>query len=223
MSVSAVLALLRRDILLAVRTPNEWINPLLFFVVVVTLFPLAISPEQKLLHEIGPGLIWIAALLSTFLNLDRLFRQDYEDGSLEQLLLAKAPLSLMVLGKIFAHWLITGLPLIIVTPLLGLFLYLSPYQLLILMLTLLLGTPILNFIGAIAAGITVGLRGSGVLLSLLVLPLYIPVLIFGTGCVVDAGMGLPVRGLLALLGAMLILALTLAPIAVSGALRVGIE
>lgn len=200
--------LIQRDFRLAVRAPQELINPLIFFMIVVSLFPLAISPNVKLLQLIAPGVIWVAALLATLLSLDRLFCSDYQDGSLEQLLLSPHPLPVLVIMKIFTHWLLTGLPLIILSPLLGLMLAMPNSAIGALMLSLLIGTPLLSFIGAIGSGLTVGLRGGGLLLTLLVLPLYIPVLIFGSSAVVAAMSGLPYTGHLALLGAFLALALT---------------
>ncbi len=217
---AAMLATLKRDLLLAFRRRQDLFNPLLFFVIVVTLFPLGVSPEKSFLQMAGAGVVWVAALLATLLSLDGLYRADYDDGALEQMVLSPQPLYLLVLAKVTAHWLVTGVPLIILSPVLGVMMHLQGDAIGILMLTLLIGTPVLSLIGAIGAALTVGLRSGGVLISLLVLPLYIPVLIFGTGTVQAAINGLPVTGYLAILGAMLALALTLAPIASGAALRI---
>jgi heme exporter protein B len=219
-TLAAFLGVLRRDLQLGIRRRNELLNPILFFILVVSLFPLGVGPGPQMLREIAPGVIWVAALLATLLSMERLFRTDFEDGALEQILLSPHPLSLMVVAKVLAHWLVTGLPLILVSPLLGVLLYLPDEALEILPLTLLLGTPVLSLVGAIGVALTVGLRRGGVLLTLLVLPLYVPVLIFGTTAVVAASAGLPVSGQLALLGAMLLLALTLAPFATAAGLRI---
>jgi heme exporter protein B len=222
-SATAFFGLLRRDLRLAVRKRNELLNPILFFVIVVSLFPLGVGPGPKILAEIAPGVIWVAALLATLFSMERLFRSDFEDGALEQLLLSPHALSLLVLAKVLAHWLVTGLPLILVSPLLGLLLHLPSQGIAALPLTLLLGTPALSLIGAIGVGLTVGLRRGGVLLTLLVLPLYVPVLIFGTSAVAATTAGLPIAGQLALLGAMLALALTLAPFATAAGLRISAD
>jgi|SRR5690606_2394536 len=213
-------AVLRRDLLLAYRRRRDLANPLVFFVIAVSLFPLGVTPERTFLVEAGAGIIWVAALLATLLSLDGLFRADFEDGSLEQLLLSPAPLFVIVLAKVIVHWLVTGLPLLILSPVLGLMMHLDATQIGVLCMTLLLGTPVLSLVGAIGAGLTVGLRVGGVLISLLVLPLYIPVLVFGAGTVSAAASGLAVNGYLALLGAFLMLALALAPLAASAALRI---
>ena len=217
---AAFLLVFKRDITIALRHKDDIINPLLFFIIVITLFPLGIGPEPNTLARIAPGIIWVAALLSTLLSLDRLFKSDYNDGSLEQLLLSPNPVFILVLGKIAAHWLLTGLPLIIVAPLLAVLLHLNENSYLALFLTLLIGTPILSFMGAIGVALTVGIKKGGVLLSLLILPLYIPVLIFATSAIDTAAMNLPYSGQLAIIGALLIGSLTLAPLAVSAALKV---
>ncbi|WP_369790096.1 heme exporter protein CcmB [Rouxiella sp. WC2420] len=214
---------LRRELKIAFRKSAEIINPLWFFLIVITLFPLGIGPEPKLLARIAPGIVWVAALLSSLLSLERLFRDDYLDGSLEQLMLLPAPLTLTVIGKVCAHWIVTGLPLLIISPLMALLLSLDFKTWEAVALTLLLGTPTLSFIGAIGVALTVGLRKGGVLLSLLVLPLYIPVLIFSTGAIDAASMGMPIGGYLAILGAMLAGSITLAPFATSAALRVSVH
>ncbi|MEG3134957.1 heme exporter protein CcmB [Rouxiella sp. T17] len=217
------LKVLRRELKIAFRKNAEIINPLWFFLIVITLFPLGIGPEPKLLARIAPGIVWVAALLSSLLSLERLFRDDYLDGSLEQLMLLPAPLTLTVIGKVCAHWLVTGLPLLIISPLMALLLSLDFNTWKAVALTLLLGTPTLSFIGAIGVALTVGLRKGGVLLSLLVLPLYIPVLIFSTGAIDAASMAMPIGGYLAILGAMLAGSITLAPFATSAALRISVH
>jgi len=196
------------------------VNPLVFFVIVVSLFPLGIRPEPDTLRLLAPGVIWIAALLATLLSLDAIFRTDFEDGTLEQMLLSAKPLALLVLAKALAHWVISGLPLLVLGPLLGLLLALPGTALTALTLTLALGTPTLSLIGAIGTGLTVSIKRSGALLSLLVLPLYVPVLIFGANAVDAAANGLPIKGQVLMLAAILALAVTLAPIAAASALRV---
>ncbi len=212
--------LLIRDLRLAFRSRHELANPLIFFVLVVTLFPLAVTPSEDLLRVMAPGVIWVSALLSVLLSLDRLFKQDYEDGSLDQLMLSPNPLVILVLAKVSAHWLLTGLPLVLIAPLLGLFMYVPDEALGVLVLSLLLGTPILSLVGAIGVSLTVAVNRGGVLLSLIILPLYIPVLIFGANAVDVASDGLSVRGQMLFLGAMLALALSLAPLATAVALRI---
>lgn len=216
-------ALLRRDLTLAFRHRSQLANPLLFFTIVVTLFPLAVSPAPGLLSTIGPGVIWVAALLAAMLSLDSIFRSDYDDGTLEQLLLSPHPLSMLVVAKVLAHWLVTGLPLLLLAPLLGVLLHLKPAALVAMLSTLALGTPVLSLVGAIGVALTVGLRRGGVLLSLLVLPLYIPVLIFAASAVANAAAGLAIVGQLAFLGALLALAVALAPLAAAAALRISLN
>ncbi|WP_261842389.1 heme exporter protein CcmB [Aliamphritea ceti] len=211
---------LKRDLLLSFRRKSDLVNPLIFFLMVASLFPLGVSPEPTFLEEVAPGVIWVAALLATLLSLDGLFRSDFEDGTLEQTLLSPQPLFLVVLAKVFAHWMMTGLALTLLSPLLAVMLFLPVEGMWGLMASLLLGTPTLSLIGAIGAALTVGLRKGGVLISLLVLPLYIPVLIFGTGAAQAAITGLPLSGYLALLGAILVLGLVLAPFAIAAALRI---
>jgi heme exporter protein B len=220
---NAFFSLLKRDLRLAFRHKSEILNPLFFFVIVVTLFPLGISPDRPILTEIGPGIIWVAALLSSMLSLDGMFRSDFEDGTLEQMLLSEYPLSILVLAKIVAHWLITGFPILIFSPLMGTVMFLSNEAIGTLMLTLLLGTPILSLIGAIGMALVVGLKRGGMLLSLLVLPLYIPVLIFSANAVTSSMAELPIAGQLYFLASFLLFCFTLAPIATSAALRVSLE
>lgn len=221
--VGVCLVFLWRDLLLAFRQRQDLANPLAFFVIVITLFPLGVSPEAAFLQQAGAGILWVAALLATLLGLDHLFRNDFEDGTLEQWLLLPQPTYLLVLVRVLAYWLVTGLPLVLLAPILGIMLQIPGNLIGILCLTLLLGTPVLSLIGSIGAALTVGLRGGGVLLSLLVLPLYIPVLIFGTGTVVAAASGLPVEGYLATLGAIAALAFVLAPLAAAAALKISVS
>lgn len=216
-------AIIRRDLVLAMRRRSEIANPVLFFILVITLFPLGIGAQPKLLQAIAPGIIWVSALLATMLSLDSLFRSDFDDGSLEQLLLSPYPTSILVLGKITAHWLTTGLPLIIIAPLLAVFLGMPNQSLSILLLTLLLGTPVLSLIGAVGVALTVGLRRGGMILSLLVLPLYVPVLIFASNAVEMASMGLPVNAQISILISMLLMALVLAPWPTAAALKMSIN
>lgn len=219
----AFLAIIRRDLVLAFRRRAEMINPLLFFILVITLFPLGIGAQPNLLQAIAPGVIWVAALLAAMLSLDSLFRSDFDDGSLEQMLLSPHPASLLVLAKVIAHWLVTGLPLLLVAPLLAVFLGLPSHALGVLLLTLLLGTPVLSLIGAIGVALTVGLRRGGMILSLLVLPLYVPVLIFAGNAVQMAAGGLPVDAQLSILTSMLLLALVLAPWPTAAALKMSMH
>jgi heme exporter protein B len=219
----AVWAIIRRDLLLAFRRRAEMANPLLFFVMVVTLFPLAVGAQANLLQAMAPGVIWVSALLAALLSLDGLFRSDFEDGSLEQLLLSPHPLSILILGKIFSHWLVTGLPLLLVAPLLALFLGLPEKAMPTLWMTLLLATPRLSLIGAIGVALTVGLRRGGMILSLLVLPLYIPVLIFASSAVDRAANGLPVTAQINILLAMLMLAVVLTPLPTAAALKMSVN
>ncbi|MBZ9559440.1 MULTISPECIES: heme exporter protein CcmB [unclassified Modicisalibacter] len=221
--VVALVATVRRELTLSLRRRGEIINPLVFFALVITLFPLGISPDPERLAAIAPGLLWVAALLATQLSLDALFRGDHDDGSLEQLLLAPQPLPALVLAKVAVHWLLTGMPLALMAPLLGLFLSLPAGSYGVLAISLALGSASLSLIGAIGAALTVGLARGGVLLSLLVLPLYIPVLIFGAGAVQVAILGGDVAPWLALLGALLALALMLAPWAIAAALRISLN
>ncbi len=216
-------AVLKRDLMLAYRKKSDLFNPLIFFLMVATLFPLGVSPEPDFLAEIAPGVVWVAALLATLLSMDGLFKSDFEDGTLEQTLLSPQPLFVVVLAKVLAHWMMSGLPLALLAPLLAVMLFLPAEGMSGLMLSLLLGTPTLSLVGAIGAALTVGLRKGGVLISLLVLPLYIPVLIFGTSAVQAAVTGLPLAGFFALLGAILGLGLVLAPLAIGAALRISVS
>jgi heme exporter protein B len=221
--MSFFLAALRRDLLLTFRRRNDIINPLAFFLMVGILFPLGVSPEASFLAQLAPGVIWVAALLASLLSVDGIFRSDFDDGSLEQMLVSPRPLLLIVLAKVVNHWLISGFCLALTSPILALMLFLPSDGVSALILSLLLGTPTLSLIGAIGAALTVGLRKGGILISLLVLPLYIPVLIFGASSVQAASIGLPIDGYLALLAAMLALSVVLAPFAIVAALKISIR
>lgn len=221
--LTAMTTIIRRELLIAFRRKADILNPLWFFIIVITLFPLSIGPEPNLLARIAAGVVWVAALLSALLSLERLFRDDFSDGSLEQMMLMPVPLSILVLAKVFAHWVLTGLPLIIISPLLAILLSLDFNTWLAVVLTLLLGTPTLSFLGAVGVALTVGLQKGGVLLSLLILPLYIPVLIFATSAIDAAGLGMAYNGQLAILGALFMGSATLTPFAISSALRVSVQ
>lgn len=221
--IAALRTIVARDLTLALRRRSEVFTTLFFFIIAVTLFPLGVGPEIDVLRNIAPGVIWVAALLASMLALGRLFSGDYQDGTLEQLLLAPHPLSLLVFGKIFAHWLLTGVPLVLLSPLLGMQLGLDADAIGLLALTLLLGTPVLSLIGAVGAALTLGVRGGGVLISLLVLPLYVPVLIFGAGAVDAQASAVEFGAWLYLLGAFLVMAIVLAPLAAAAALRISVE
>lgn len=221
--MKALLAIVHRDLLLAMRRRTEVLTALFFFVIVTSLFPLGIGPELVLLRKIAPGVLWVGALLATMLGLQRMFAADHADGTLEQMVLSPTPLVLLVAGKNLAHWLVSGLPLVVLAPLLGIQFDLDAESLGILMLGLLLGTPVLSLVGSIGAALTLGVRGGGALLSLLVLPLYIPTLIFGAGAVQAHASGQGATGHLSLLGALLVLALFFAPWVTTAALRIALE
>lgn len=221
--LSAIFQIIRRELLIAFRRRADVMNPLWFFIIVITLFPLAIGPEPKILARIAPGIIWVAALLAALLSMERLFRDDYADGSLEQMIMMPTPLAVSAFAKMVAHWLLTGLPLIVISPLLAILLSLNWDTWIAVVLTLLVGTPTLSFLGAIGVALTVGLRKGGVLLSLLILPLYIPVLIFATSAIDAAELGMAYNGQLALMAAMLVASLTLAPFAVAASLRISVN
>ena len=221
--LDALRAVAGRDLLSALRHRADLLTTLIFFVIVASLFPLGVGAETALLRTMGPGVVWVAALLASMLALARLFAGDYADGTLEQLALAPQPLSALVMAKIAAHWLATGLPLVIVAPLLGLQYDLDSDALLVLLASLLLGTPTLSLIGAIGAALTLGVRGGGALLSLIVLPLYVPVLIFGAGAVEASAAGLGAAAHLSVLGALMLVALVFAPWATAVALRIAVE
>lgn len=216
-------AIVSRDLRLALRRRSDIVSALFFFIIVVSLFPLGVGPDPELLRKLAPGVLWVAALLSTQLSLPRLFADDHRDGTLEQLALAPQPLGLIVLGKVVAHWLVSGLPLTLLAPLLGIQFDLPGEALWTLAFSLLIGTPALSGIGAIGAALTLGVRGAGVLLSLLVLPLYIPVLIFGAGAVDAVATGLGAQAHLSLLSAMMLGGVFFAPWPTAAALRIALE
>ncbi|MES9992228.1 MAG: heme exporter protein CcmB [Candidatus Thiodiazotropha sp.] len=220
---SAFSLLLKRDLVLAYRRRAELVNPMLFFVLVTAMFPLGIGNDAKLITAVGPGVVWVAALLAALLSLDSMFRSDFDDGSLEQFMLSAHPVSILVLAKILAHWLVTGLPLFIIAPLLAVLLNIPASAIPTLMLTLILGTPVLSLIGSVGVALTVGLRRGGVILSLLVLPLYVPVLIFATDAVKTAIVGIPTTAQLSILSAMLVGSLVLAPMATAASLRISLS
>jgi heme exporter protein B len=216
-------SLVRRDVGLAFRQGSASTMVVMFFILTVTLFPLGVGPEANILQRISSGVLWVAAMLASMLSLDRLFQADFEDGSLDLLTLGSLPLEVTVLAKCLAHWLTTGLPLIIIAPLLGVLLHLEPSGYVTLLISMLLGTPTLSLIGSIGAALTVGVRRGGVLLSLLVIPLYIPVLIFGVGSIDAAIGGLTERPHLLVLGAMLLGSVALCPWAAAAALKLNLE
>ncbi|MBA2659267.1 MAG: heme exporter protein CcmB [Nitrosospira sp.] len=215
--------IIQRDLLLAMRRRADVLTTLFFFIIVVSLFPLGVGPEMDMLRIMAPGVVWVAALLASMLSLGRMFASDHLDGTLEQMLLSPQSLPLLVLGKALAHWLVTGLPLVLMAPVLGIQYDLPGDALLVLTASLLLGTPVLSLIGAIGAALTLGLRGGGVLVSLLVLPLYIPVLIFGAGAVEASSAGLGAGAHMSLLGAFLLASLVMAPWTAAVSLRISME
>ncbi|HEY3328278.1 MAG TPA: heme exporter protein CcmB [Novimethylophilus sp.] len=217
------LSLLRRDLLLAARRSADVASVIFFFVIAASLFPLGVGAEPAMLRAVAPGVLWVAALLSTMLSLGRLFAADHLDGTLEQMLLSPQPLIMTIIAKTLAHWLISGLPLVVLAPVLGLQFDLSGREILVLTVSLLLGTPVLSLIGSIGAALTLGVRGGGVLVALLVLPLYIPVLIFGAGAVTASAAGLGAQAGLSLVGAMLAVSAVFAPYAAAAALRIALE
>lgn len=221
--MSALFAIVHRDLLLVMRRKSEVLTALFFFIVVTSLFPLGIGADAALLRKIAPGVIWVAALLATLLGLQRMFAADYMDGALEQMALSPYPLVLLVAGKILAHWIVCGLPLVILAPIIGIQFDLDASSLYVLMGTLLLGTPVLSLLGSIGAALTLGVRGGGLLMSLLILPLYVPVLIFGAGAVYANSVGLDTTGHFSLLGALLVLALAFVPWVSATAVKIAIE
>ncbi|GIZ52705.1 heme exporter protein CcmB [Noviherbaspirillum aridicola] len=216
-------AVVRRDLLLAMRRRAEVLTTLFFFIIVVSLFPLGVGPEPRLLQTMAPGILWVAALLASMLALGRLFAPDYADGTLEQMALSPEPLTVIVIGKVLAHWIVSGLPLVLLSPLLAVQFGLGAPEIGVLAASLLLGTPVLSLIGAIGAALTLGVRGGGVLVALLVLPLYVPVLIFGAGSVGAQASGVGAAAHLLLLGGALAGSVALAPWATATALRIAIE
>jgi heme exporter protein B len=220
---SMFVAVLRRDLLLALRRRSDVLTTFFFFIIVVSLFPLGVGPEPNTLRAIAPGVVWVAALLTSMLALSRLFAGDFADGTLEQLALAPQPLGILVLAKTLAHWLVTGLPLVLIAPVLGLQFDLPSGALWVMTLALLLGTPVLSLVGAVGAALTLGVRGASGLLAILVLPLYVPVLIFGAAAASASVSGMSVAGHLSLLGAFLLIAAALSPWATAAAVRIALE
>ncbi|RDE82069.1 heme exporter protein CcmB [Haemophilus parahaemolyticus] len=218
-----LLNIIQRELTIAFRRPAEILNPLWFFLIVITLFPLLMGPNPELLGKIASGIAWVAALLSALLSFERLFRDDYLDGSLEQLMLLPVGLPQVALAKVIAHWLLTGLPLILLSPIAAILLSLEAHVWWALVLTLLLGTPILSCLGAIGVALTVGLRKGGTLLSLLILPLFLPVLIFAAAVLEAATINMNYSGQLAIIGAILAITLTFSPFAIAGALRISLQ
>ncbi|MFT5521698.1 MAG: heme exporter protein B [Enterobacterales bacterium] len=218
-----LIKLLKRELLRSWRSRQDIINPILFFILTVTLFPLAVTPDGQVLAQIGSGIIWVSALLAAMLSLESMYRDDYHDGTLELLLLQSGSPYKVVLAKIIAHWLTTGLPLVIISPLLAVMMQIPSGAFMALILTLLIGTAVLSLIGSVGMGLTVGLRNGGVLLSLLVLPLYIPILIYGASAVNSAAMGLEYSGQLAFMGSYLIGCLTFVPFASVSAIKVSMQ
>lgn len=221
--LSILRCVLGRDLVLAYRRRADVLTTLFFFVIVVSLFPLGVGPEANQLRQMAPGILWVAALLASMLSLGRLFSLDYLDGTLEQMLIGGAPLTVVVLGKLLAHWLVAGLPLVLMSPVLGIMFDLPAGQLVVLVVSLLLGTPTLSLIGAVGAALTLGVRGGGVLVSLLVLPLYVPVLVFGAGAVGAEASGLGAQSHLLLLGAFFVVSCVFAPVAAAAGLRISLE
>jgi len=221
--MSFFFAALKRELLLVFRHRSDIINPLAFFLMVAVLFPLGVSPDPSFLSEVASGVIWVAALLACLLSVDSIFRSDFQDGSLEQMLISAESLWLIVTAKVITHWLVSGFFLALISPLVGMMFFLPEQGYFSLIVSLLLGTPTLSLMGAIGSALTVGLRKGGVLISLLVLPLYIPVLIFGAGTVQAGVMGLPIQGYLALLAAILVFSLMLAPVAIVAALKISVR
>ena len=215
--------IVRRDLLLAFRRRSDVFNTLVFFIIVVSLFPLGVGPEPNQLRAMAPGVIWVAALLASMLALNRLFAADFADGTLEQMALSPEPLFLLVIAKVVAHWLVAGLPLVLIAPVLGIQFDMPADAIVVMAASLVLGTPVLSLIGSVGAALTLGVRGGGVLVALLVLPLYVPVLVFGAGAVVASSAGLSAQAHLLLIGASLALSLVLSPWATAMALRISLD
>jgi heme exporter protein B len=215
--------MVRRDLLLAFRRRSDVFNTLVFFIIVVSLFPLGVGPEPNQLRAMAPGVIWVAALLASMLALNRLFAADFADGTLEQMALSPEPLFLLVMAKVLAHWLVAGLPLVLIAPVLGIQFDMPADAIVVMAASLVLGTPVLSLIGAVGAALTLGVRGGGVLVALLVLPLYVPVLVFGAGAVVASSAGFSAQAHLLLIGASLALSLVLSPWATAMALRISLD
>lgn len=221
--LNTIFILIQHEMLTTFRQAFSWITPLLFFVMVVCLFPIAIGPDNNLLNNIAPAAIWVAALLAIVISISNLFRQDAQEGLLEMMLLSSLPLTCIVCCKLLSHWITHCLPLIVISPVLGFLLHFTPRQELTLILTLLLGTPVLTLLGAIGSALIIGIRGHGLLLPVLIMPLYIPILIFGTGTMLAASHNQPINGDLALMGALLLVSLAFAPFLTSVALRIGVN
>jgi len=221
--LKALLCVIRRDLLLAFRRRSDVLTTLFFFIIVASLFPLGVGPEAQLLRTMAPGILWVAALLASMLALGRLFALDYADGTLEQMVLSSEPLTVIVMGKVIAHWLVSGFPLVLLAPVLAVQFDLPAASVGVLFISLLLGTPVLSLVGAIGAALTLGVRGGGVLVALLVLPLYIPVLIFGAGAVGAEASGVGATAHLLLLGGALAGAAALTPWATAAGLRIALE
>jgi len=219
----AFLGVVWRDLLLAIRRRSDVVTSLMFFIIVTSLFPLGIGPDPGILQTMAPGVIWVAALLSSMLSLQRLFASDYADGVLDQMVLSPHPLAVMAGGKVLAHWIIAGLPIVLLSPLIALQFGLSRSSISVLVVTLFLGTPTLSLVGSIGSALTLGVRGGGPLMALLVLPLFVPILIFGAGAVVANESGLGIEANVSLLAAGLLLGATLAPLATAAALRIAVE
>ncbi|MBO5658587.1 MAG: heme exporter protein CcmB [Duodenibacillus sp.] len=217
------LAVVRRDLMLALRQKSDIVQTLFFFAVVVTLVPLGVGAEMNMLREMAPGVVWVAALLAALLSLPRLFALDYQDGTLEQMVISAEPLTVIVLAKVFAHWLVTGIPITVFTAIFGVMFDLPAEQTAVLMLSLLLGTPVLSLVGGIGAALTLGLRAGSVLTSLLVLPLYIPVLVFGAGATIQVAISISPSAYLMVTAGLSFFALAAAPFAIAAALRISIQ
>jgi heme exporter protein B len=218
-----LLTVAMRDLRLAGRRRIEAALPVVFFVVAASLFPLGVGPEPQMLRQIAPGVVWVSALLAAMMSLNTLFAGDHADGSLEQMLLSREPMVLIAAGKALAHWVLTGVPLIVVAPLIGMFFGMEALPIGVMVLSLLLGTPVLSLLGGVGAALTLGLRSGGVLLLLLVLPLCIPVLIFGAGAVSAVDVGLSPQGHLSVLAALFLMASLGAPLAIAAALRISVS
>ena len=212
-----------RDLKMALRNPSSFLNPLMFFVISISLFPIAISPEAQTLSSIAPGIIWVITMLSVLLSLNSLFHYDYDSGVLEQMVISHHSLPLILLAKTLAHWMLSGLPIIILSPFLGMALFINTEGIYILVLTLIIATPCLSLIGSIGASLVVGIKNSGMLLSLLILPLYIPILIFATSAVSQSQSNLPIDGQLYFLGFILILSLLITPFLSAISLKISLE
>jgi heme exporter protein B len=221
--LSSFFTLIRHEILMTLRQATSWLTPLLFFIIVISLFPLTLDKDPVLLNKIAPGIIWVTVLLAVLLSIEHLFQNDLEEGSLDALLLSPHPLTLLIFCKILSHWIMYCLPLILISPILGFLLNLNFEEQLALIITLLLGTPVLCLLGAIGAALIVGLRSHGLLLPILIMPLYIPILIFGTGTVITASNHHTLSGYYAIMGAVALISLAFAPLLTGIALRIGVN